>query len=329
MLSRVLRRWVLPFFYDESQARLRSLWRIGIQLALLFALTPLVGPGFRELERALAATPEHRFGEAGLWIVVSMLVITSVWACCRFLDRRSLVELGLRVTRGFWLDLAFGVVLGALLMGAIALAERALDVATYAVRPSSGADVPDQVYVVVALYAFVAVAVNEELVSRGYHLTNLAEGLSFRWVSRERAVLAAAILSSLVFGLAHATNPHASITSTGNIVLAGLMLATGYLVTGELAIPLGLHLGWNFFQNLFGMPVSGQDRFFFGALLVRVEHGPEWLTGGAFGPEAGMTGTLACVLGTLLVLGWVRIRKRELRIADVRAARFVSASRPA
>jgi hypothetical protein len=111
-----------------------------------------------------------------------------------------------------------------------------------------------------------------------------------------------------VFGLLHATNPHASAGSTLNIGVAGLFLATGTLLTGELAIPVGLHIAWNFFQgNVFGFPVSGGDVRAATFVSIR-QAGPNLWTGGAFGPEAGLLGLLATLVGILLTAIWVRWR---------------------
>jgi hypothetical protein len=149
----------------------------------------------------------------------------------------------------------------------------------------------------VVLYA--VVAVNEELVNRGYILQNLADGSSL-WV--------ATVVSSVLFGLLHAGNPHATWYSTLAIILAGLFLASGYLVTRSLWLPIGLHFSWNLFQGtIFGFAVSGTSGFHV------IEHrvsGPQWLTGGAFGPEAGLTGIAAMAVGTVSVLLWSRCRRR-------------------
>ena len=114
--------------------------------------------------------------------------------------------------------------------------------------------------------------VYEELVFRGYQLRNMAEGLNQPGLSPRAAVLAAWVLSSLLFGVLHALNPNAGVMSTVNIVLAGLMLGAGYLLTGELAVPIGLHVAWNFFQgNVFGFPVSGLTPI--GATFISTQQG--------------------------------------------------------
>jgi membrane protease YdiL (CAAX protease family) len=130
---------------------------------------------------------------------------------------------------------------------------------------------------------FIFVGWNEELLSRGYHLQTLASGLNMFW---------AVIISSAVFGLLHLANPNATWVSAAGIFFAGVFLAYGYLRTKQLWLPIGLHIGWNFFEGVgFGFPVSGLDDI----------HGPEIWTGGAFGPEAGLIVLPALLLGALLI----------------------------
>jgi uncharacterized protein len=123
----------------------------------------------------------------------------------------------------------------------------------------------------------------------------------------------ATVLSSVVFGFAHANNDGASTISTINVALAGVMLALGLLWTAELALPIGLHLSWNFCQgNLFGFPVSGnhvEPRI----IAVR-QLGEPWLTGGEFGPEAGVVGVVAMMIGVGLMAAWVRLSRGSLEL---------------
>ncbi len=300
-------------FWNAEERRPRALVRIAMQTGTLAALSGGVGWAFKKAGDAKEHNLEAVFSEAPLFVLMALVWVFATWLASRFFDRRSLEDLGLRIDGRWWGDLVAGIAIGAVLMGGIYGAELAFGWARFGAVPETGV-VPRLVYLPVALFAFLAVGIYEELLSRGYHLTNLAEGLRCRWISGPRAALAAAVISSCVFGIAHAWNPSATMASTGNIVAAGMMLAVGYLTTGRLGLSIGLHFSWNFCQNLFGMPVSGQTRFFYGAIVTRDATGPAWVTGGTFGPEAGMTGLAAMLVGLLLVLAYVRLRYGALRI---------------
>lgn len=325
--------FIKNIFWNSEERRIRALWRLlaqGIAFLTLFmplsipvsiaTVVMMLGQGAPSdpqameqlmdpwaLERFIVETPVL-FGMYSLTALIALSA--SVWLVGRFLDRRRFADFGLHLDRDWWIDFAFGLGLGAVLMAAIFLVELALGWVT--VRGTfftRDAEASFLLALLFPLLSFLAVGFYEELFSRGYQLRNLAEGLNGAMVGPQGAIVIAAILSSLVFGLLHASNPNASAMSTLNLVLAGLvLLAPGVLLTGELAIPIGLHITWNFFQgNVFGFPVSGTD--FRSATFIHIEQGgPEAWTGGAFGPEAGLIGLIAMVLGCLLTILWVRWR---------------------
>jgi membrane protease YdiL (CAAX protease family) len=228
------------------------------------------------------------------------------------LDRRRFVDFGFSLCRGWWVDFCFGLALGALLMAAIFAVELALGWVTVTdIWRSSGA-IAFPVAILVPLIAFLLVGYYEELLVRGYLLRNLAEGLGFRPISARWSLLLAWLLTSALFGFLHAGNPNASFISSFNIGLAGFFLGLGIVLTGELAIPIGLHIAWNFFQgNVFGFPVSG-TRVSDATVFAIRQGGPEQWTGGAFGPEAGLIGLSAIAVGSGLILLWVRWRTGHL-----------------
>jgi membrane protease YdiL (CAAX protease family) len=238
----------------------------------------------------------------------------AVLAAARFVDRRTLADLGLGFDRDWWIDLAFGLLLGAALVTAIFLVSLAAGwvrvVDTFAAGSAPGGFA---VGFAVLAAQFVVVGFAEELVSRGYLLTNVAEGLS-GFVSDRVAVGVAVVASSAVFGAAHLGNPNATLVSALGVSLAGVFLATGYVLTDELAVPVGLHVTWNLFQGgVYGFSVSGLA---VGASVVdTVETGPDAFTGGSFGPEAGLLGVFGVVLGTALVVAYVRRRYGRVEIA--------------
>ena len=307
---------------DES-GRLRAAWRLLAQylsyrvaVALLANLAVgawlLVRFGPETLTAGGPAI-SAAFGSPSLFLISNLAslaaVFLTVWLAGRLFDRRPFRDFGFRLSGGWWLDLAFGMALGAILITAIFLTQLTLgwvEVSGSFDAASGSAGTPFALAVLVPLAAFVCVGVAEETMFRGYELRNAAEGLSSIFGPRG-AVLAAWASTSLFFGVLHAFNPNAGVLSTVNIALAGVLLGIGYVLTGELAIPIGLHITWNFFQgNVFGFPVSGLGPV--GVTVLSVEQGgPTLWTGGAFGPEAGLLVTAAIAAGSLMISLWVRL----------------------
>lgn len=291
-------------FWNSQEGRVRSLWRL-LPMALVFFFFLVI--------RSVIIGITDVAPQQGMLIVghLMMLVATiiSIVIAGLVLDRRRFIDFGLHLNKNWWLDLGFGLALGALLMAGIFMTEWIAGWITI-----TGAFVPHQpeqsfiLGILVPLAVFLCVGIQEEMVSRGYLLRNMAEGLNFGFFSARGALILAWLLSSVVFGLLHAANPNATTISTINLMLAGLFLGLGYVLTGELAIPIGLHITWNFFQgNVFGFPVSGW-RASQATFLAIEQSGPERWTGGAFGPEAGLIGIIAILIGSLLTLVWVRAR---------------------
>jgi membrane protease YdiL (CAAX protease family) len=255
------------------------------------------------------------FFQGAVKVVQLGAIVLSVWLAGRLLDCRRLASFGLHLNRNWWLDLGFGLFLGALLMLLIFLVEWGAGWVTITgtfVSYYSGFAFP--VAILAPLILFIFVGLQEELLSRGYQLQNIAEGLN-GLLGPRGAVVAATLLSSAVFGLLHIGNAHASLVSTVNLILAGaVLLAMGRLLTGELAIPIGVHITWNFFQgNVFGLPVSGTTTI--AATVLAIEQsGPALWTGGAFGPEAGLLGIAGILLGGILTILWVHWRYGQVRL---------------
>jgi uncharacterized protein len=306
--------------WNSQERRLRATWRILIHIALwIFAVAAL----HRSLGAPLAqmvsthfldlTSISFRVVQSGLTLAAAL---ASTWLAVRFIDRRSMRDLGLKLDAGWWLDLAFGLALGALLMTLVFALQLSLgwisirDRFSVTIPP----DAPFAIAIIGPIATFVVVGVTEELWVRGYQLRNMAEGFNFGRRHPGRAIVLAWLLSSFVFGLLHVFNPNTTWISTAYLMLAGIFLGLGLVLTGRLGLPIGLHITWNFFQgNVYGFPVSGND--FTSVTVIAIEqHGPDLWTGGAFGPEAGLIGIGAIILGCLLTLLWVRIRDGRLAL---------------
>jgi len=322
---------IKTIFWNHDERRLRAFWRLGIHTLVVFVLTGLFTVGLMflavlfdvatgtNLQDVIAGTGPIQLMESP-WVtmVIAPLatflgVMSATFLVGRWIDCRRFKNFGICFSKDWWRDFAFGLGLGALLMGLIFL----LGWLTGSLRVTGFFVVLNQdggfvVGLIQSLFFFVLVGIYEELLSRGYHLINLAEGFNHPLIGKRWALVMAYVFSSLVFGVLHLGNPNATWVSAVNITLAGLFLGLGMVLTGSLAIPIGLHITWNFFQgNVFGFAVSGIQT---GVTVIATETiGNTWLVGDAFGPESGLLSLIAMVLGCCLTVVWLR-RKGKVRI---------------
>ena len=219
----------------------------------------------------------------------------------RFLDKRSFISLGFKPNRQAIFDVLAGIGITfiqiSLIFGLeIGLGWTKFDGFAWQTQPGSTVLGGLGLW----LLFFIIVGWQEELLSRGYHLQTLESGLNLFW---------AVIISSSIFGFLHIFNPGATWVSTAGIFLAGLFLALPFILTRQLWLSIGLHIGWNYFEGVvFGFPVSGTDTF---RLLHQTVSGPVLWTGGVFGPEAGLLVIPALLLGSALVFGYTKIHANK------------------
>lgn len=134
------------------------------------------------------------------------------------------------------------------------------------------------------LTAGIGAGIGEEIITRGVLFRAVEEGLGTWW---------ALGISALFFGMAHISNPGATLWAALAIAIeAGVLLALIYHLTRSLWPCMGLHAAWNIMQGtVFGIPVSGTEAQ---GWLVSTRTGPGWLSGGGFGAEASVVALLAC-----------------------------------
>jgi membrane protease YdiL (CAAX protease family) len=150
--------------------------------------------------------------------------------------------------------------------------------------------------------AFVVVGLAEEFAFRGYLQFTLTSGMGY-WPS--------AILLSLLFGLAHASNPGESKLGLLSVVLFGLLFCFFLRRTGNLWWAVGFHAGWDWGQTFFyGVPDSGLAAYH--NLFNSSFSGATWLTGGSVGPEASIFTPIVLALVAILFSRVYRERKYQL-----------------
>jgi uncharacterized protein len=229
---------IANLFWNAPERRLRAGWRLLVFLVMLLVVAAVEG----RVRVGLAGRFPDLYEDLIRALVFALLIAAALYLASRVLDHRRMSDYGFHFSRKWWTDLGFGLVLGALLLFGVLAVELA---AGWVTVTGSFAPAPGQPFVatiLVGVVAVAAVAFGEEAAYRGYPIKNLAEGIA----KARRGMVIAVVIPAVFFGLAHVTNENATWLSVFNIVIFGLLFGTGYVLTGELALPIGLHFVWDF-----------------------------------------------------------------------------------
>lgn len=215
----------------------------------------------------------------------------------RFIDREPLRSLGFTFQAQWSRSFGIGILLGIFMQTVVLTIESALGFAHAVSRAQPAAEL-ESVAGVIPLLLFGAIA--EEVPIRGYIFQNLREA----W-----GAWPALATTSLLFAALHLFNPGAhrdiGMTLLG-IAFAGALFGLSVILTGSLWLAIGCHFAWNLFEGpIFGFPVSGLS---FGSanVITQTVTGPDWFTGGSFGPEAGASSLIALAAGTAVLYALYR-----------------------
>lgn len=130
----------------------------------------------------------------------------------------------------------------------------------------------------------------------------LFRGILFRVIEEKLGSYLSLLISALVFGFIHISNPNSSfLTAVGLAIQAGLLLGAAYIYAKNLWFPIAIHFAWNFTQSaIFGANVSGNT--IPKTLITSKIEGAAWYTGGGFGPEGSIQATIFCLVATIALL---------------------------
>jgi membrane protease YdiL (CAAX protease family) len=309
------------YMVNPREKRLRALWRVVLWFFVATFCVAVFAAGLSQALNPASFAPGVRAAYTSLRTVAVYAGGTAIAVGVGYLlDRRRLSDYGLGLDRQWWRDAGFGIALGVGLPTLFLLAQLAAGLLTVTGLLVTG---PSDTFafgplgaverlLLLALF-FVVQASAEEIVVRGYLLTNAAEGLAST-LGKWRAVVVTTVATGVLFGVLHGANPSASPLSVANITLYGLLLGACYVLTGRLGVACGFHVAWNFTLGLYGFPVSGLRT---GAALVgtRVTGAPV-VTGGSFGPEGGLIALVGLLLGTGALAWWVRREYGDVAIRE-------------
>ncbi len=218
-----------------------------------------------------------------------------LWLVARFIEKRSLAEVGLPLDRRVAM-----VVVG--LAGGIAVAGGSIGIlaATGSYSISGDGDLAGSAGSLVLVLVFeLGSAALQAILFYGIVFRVLAE-----WLGRWPAIALAVVL----FGAIHLTGPNATVFSAVVIgVSGGGLLAVCYLARRALWLPMGVLWGVNFtFAEILGAIPSAHHR----VLEARVS-GSELWTGGPAGAEAGGATLIVVAIAIGLIVWWSSTGKRQ------------------
>ena len=219
---------------------------------------------------------------------ISLLVFFRV----KVVEKRSLSSIGFN--KNNWLEkYSLGFLIGLVMMSIVVLILLPFGYITIEKNPVQPVGVSAISSVLVILFGWIIQGATEEIVTRGWLLNvlttkyNIGVGL---------------LISSVLFGFMHLTNPNVNYIAVINIILVGLFYGLCVIKTNDLWAVCGMHTAWNFTQgNLFGFEVSGID-VSVGSLIDLNLVGNDFVTGGIFGPEAGIVATFILLVSIVILL---------------------------
>jgi membrane protease YdiL (CAAX protease family) len=220
-------------------------------------------------------------------------MLLTAWLFRHFVDRQSFRSLGLTTT-GYGKDFVSGLIIGTVSVSSGFLILLLSGNLTVDLIQADWLLLPGY------LLLFIIGSLNEEIMIRGYILSNLCSSMN---------IYLALLVSSLLFALLHLGNANITLLSFINILLAGLLLGIYFIHRRNLWLPIGLHFSWNFFQGpVLGFEVSGVDMN--GVIQQKME-GYDWLTGGPFGLEGSLIATFLMILA-IITLHFKYVNQKEI-----------------
>jgi membrane protease YdiL (CAAX protease family) len=202
--------------------------------------------------------------------------------CMRIFEHASLADIGLHWNRASVIHLLLGLAGGAL-AGLFVTLGPVLE-GSAELLPIAGQSA-DWRNIAMLLILILFGGAGEEMLFHGY---------GFQILLGLMGPFATILPVSVLFAVAHAQNLNVHVLGLINTGLWGLVLGTAFLKSGDLWLPVGLHVGWNWALPLMGARLSGFTMSVTGYEL-RWKTGPLW-SGGGYGPEGGLLTTLVLVV---------------------------------
>ena len=288
----------MPPLLRNSHGRLRNGWWIVLFITVFLASRLVYHPLSKGMQ-------SHGFDGAWLAPLPALFVLLVTWLCMR-LRKQPLAGVGLDLGTRWLRHALFGIAFGGTTMVVVATIIAAAGGVRFHLDPAHGLTA-----LAIGAWSFAGVALFEELLFRGFVFQRLVDGAG---------ALIAQLSMAILFAVAHWDNPGmegaTQVWATLDTALGAILLGLAFLRTGSLALPIGIHFGWNWMQgSVLGFDVSGIGQA--GWLSPELLDKPQWLSGGTFGPEASVFAVLVDVVSIVLLWRWKGVAPNAVRPASV------------
>ena len=275
-------------FHSQSERKLRAPWRILIFLIVWVAVTLVAAALVQGLQGAAFAGMRTILY---YWIDF-VAILAATFVSLRWVDGVdwNFVRLGRSSSQPALLSSGF-------LIGMIAIGVPCVVLlATHELRVVPAEQGSWTVAAARMALFLLPAAAAEELLMRGYIFAVLREAVGWKTTL---------VATSIAFGLLHLRNPGADPETIVAVIIAGFFLGTILLVTESLYAAWMAHFAWNWTMAA-GLHTSVSGLGVTAPNYHVIDNGPDWLTGGSWGPEGGV----AAALGMFVFLFYLHGRYR-------------------
>jgi membrane protease YdiL (CAAX protease family) len=218
----------------------------------------------------------------------ALTILCAAWIMARFADKRASATLGFAPYH-LMRDILLGICIG------LAWLAASLSVLWFfgwiSLQPLGALNAST---LIIAGVGLIFNTLIQEVLARSYVFQTIRSQINGMW---------AIFITSLLFMLYHAAGLRGAWLPAFNVFSAGVLFGIAYYLTGNLWLPIAIHVTWNFLLGpVSGLAVSGQD-------LASQSHvftlqGPAFFTGGEFGIEGSLIVTMTTLIGIALLLAW-------------------------
>jgi len=285
-------------FWSSEESRLRAGWRILIQILLtaipltVLGLGGFYSQGNQGLRMALTAGP---------------ITVLSVLICSRFIDKRKITDLGIKLgEKNWWVDFGFGALAGFLSASAFVLLLNIFGWGEVILSHQWKSNFLSFAgSILLGIFSYLIVGIFEELM-RTYQIRNALEGLAGKKLDLSGVGLLAVLMGAFWSSLAHLAS--GDISFLVYILVTGMIYGVYFLWTGRAALAIALHFAWDFtVSSIFQLGSTSEVSLFY----VRISGIPDFPF-----EMSSLLGIAAKLIGFLLVLLWVRKREGNIRLQE-------------